>query len=103
MLQKEKASVSVSQSLVSEDGDVSIKIPPFYFPLGRPSNNKDEIDSVIKLAKEYMKGSSGDRLKRDNMHEFSRVGELTILQLYVCHRSFPALPLVLLSLAATAH
>lgn len=57
---------------MSEDGDLSTKIPPFYFPLGRPSN-KDEPDPVVKLAKEYMKGSSGERLKRDDMHEFTKV------------------------------
>lgn len=72
-LQKDKLAVSVSQSLVSEDGDASIKIPPFYFPHGRPTTNTDEPDATLKLAREYLKKFPEEKLKQEDMHGFAKV------------------------------
>lgn len=64
----------MSQSLVSEDGDASLKIPPFFFPFGRPANNNEgSQDSTLKLAKEYLKKSPEEKLKRSDMHAFAKV------------------------------
>ena len=79
VLQKDKTALSVSQSLVSEDGEASVKIPPFYFPLGRPaisgsSSSTEEPDQTLKLAREYLKKSSADeKLQRADMHGFAKV------------------------------
>lgn len=75
--QKDKTAVSVSQSLVvSEDGEASVKIPPFYFPLGRPAISAAEVepDQTLKLAREYLKKSAADeKIQRADMHGFAKV------------------------------
>ena len=57
--------------MVSEDGDASIKIPPFYFPHGRPIT--DDNDKTLKLSREYLKVHSEEKLKRSDMHAFAKV------------------------------
>ena len=68
--------MSVSQSLVIEDGDASIKIPPFYFPLGRPNAVGDETDTTLRLAKEYLNKHPDDKIKQDGMHAFAKVSNI---------------------------
>lgn len=72
--------MSVSQSLVSEDGEASVKIPPFYFPLGRPAISAEaEADNTLKLARDYLKRSSVDeKLQLTDMHVFAKVAFLNV-------------------------
>jgi len=71
--QKDKAAVSVSQSLVCDDAEASVKIPPFYFPLGRPLLGSGEVDISLKLAREYLQKSPKAQLKQEDMHGFCKV------------------------------
>ncbi|KAF6031230.1 PPP2R3A [Bugula neritina] len=70
---KDKAAVSVSQSLVCDDAEASVKIPPFYFPLGRPLLGSGEVDISLKLAREYLQKSPKAQLKQEDMHGFCKV------------------------------
>ncbi|XP_067949382.1 serine/threonine-protein phosphatase 2A regulatory subunit B'' subunit beta-like isoform X2 [Watersipora subatra] len=69
---KDRLALSVSQSLVSEDGDASIKIPPFYYPLGRPNTNSEGGEPTLNLAKDYLKKHPDDKLKKEDMHAFAK-------------------------------
>jgi len=85
LFQKEVTTLSVSQSLVSEDGDLRAKIPPFYFPLGRPPTQTDD-DITLNLAKEYLANHEDAKLRLSDMHEFAKVTLLSPEWLGLRHR-----------------